>query len=414
MSTKPKTKAPRVILFGLDGADPDFILSHRGKFPFLSGLIERGGMGGLASTLPPFTLTAWSTGMSGMNPGKTGVNCFPREDFVPTRIEVDSTSVKTARIWDIVSANGLRTATLNVPLTFPVSQINGCMISSFLTPEGAQTYTWPPELKEKLPTGYRTSLGFEEHRSREEVFLEHLKDFTDKQFEAARTVLEMERWDLFSFVLSGTDWIQHYYGLMKLDPSEAEGKICSYFSQVDHKLEQLWSGAGEADFVVISDHGFGKIPTRSLALNSWLVETGDLVLNPTAPRGGRQLLTPARIRALGKLPLAAQLRKLLPLSFKEKTLRASRPKARDLDPAATRAHFALFMNHTGYIRLQAGGQEREELRDQLIKRLQELGDNAPGGPVFHPGHSPGTGLSRSLHGDLSRYYPGIHAGVDRE
>jgi len=371
----------QLILIGLDGADPDFILDHRAEFPFLSDLIARGGMGGLASTLPPFTLTAWSTAMSGMNPGRTGVNCFPPEDFTSSRIEVDSGTVRVARIWDMVSSLKGRAAVLNVPLTFPPSPLNGIMVSGFLAPPGTGKIVWPKDMKGILPDGYRTSLNFAEHRSREEVFRKHLENFTNLQFSLARDILKRESWNLFVFVFSGTDWIQHYYGLKS---GSDEDKTAQYFAEIDRRLGELCREHSKADLIVLSDHGFGKVPSRSVALNAWLIREG--YLKPTARRGKKRLLpSQDRLRNLGRLPLAGTVRRLLPAAFRGKILRRVRPQAGDIERESSPVHFALFMSHTGYLRIRpgpGGEEERIRLRNELIAKLERLNSEAPGGPIF--------------------------------
>jgi len=368
--------ARRVVLIGLDGADFEKVSAWRPRLPFLDELISRGGVGPLASTLPPFTLTAWSTAMSGMNPGRTGVNCFPGRDFAREPIEVDSGSVAVPRIWDVAGAAGRKSIVLNVPLTYPPPRVDGCLVSGFMTPSGAETFTWPDALRGELPKNYRTSLGFAQHRSEPDYFLRHLYDLTDTQFEAADALLAGRPWDVFVFVVSGTDWVQHYFCRGPGEPGSAQGeeRILEYYRHVDEKLARLSRKFEDADILIISDHGFGKIPSRAAAVNAWLAREGFLT-----PRGGgtHRLLAASRLR---KLPLAGLARRVLPVRVREKVARAGRPTRNAFDWEATRAHFALFMNHTGYIRIDRG--EREATKRLLEEKLGEFNRTAPGGPVF--------------------------------
>ncbi|MFQ6053764.1 MAG: alkaline phosphatase family protein, partial [Candidatus Bathyarchaeia archaeon] len=65
----------RVLLLGLDGATFDIIepMARSGRLPNLARLISEGSSGVLESTLPPVTLPAWVSMVTGKNPGKLGV-----------------------------------------------------------------------------------------------------------------------------------------------------------------------------------------------------------------------------------------------------------------------------------------------------------------------------------------------------
>ncbi|MDP6458218.1 MAG: alkaline phosphatase family protein, partial [Candidatus Bathyarchaeota archaeon] len=71
-----KTEFPRrkVLVLGLDGGTFDIIrpLTEDGRLPNLARLMEEGTWGNLDSTLPPVTIPAWVSMMTGMNPGRLG------------------------------------------------------------------------------------------------------------------------------------------------------------------------------------------------------------------------------------------------------------------------------------------------------------------------------------------------------
>jgi hypothetical protein len=72
----------RVILLGLDGLDPGIVdtLFARGELPNLHALAEAGGFCRLQSTTPPISPVAWSTFMTGANPGKHNIFDFVSRD----------------------------------------------------------------------------------------------------------------------------------------------------------------------------------------------------------------------------------------------------------------------------------------------------------------------------------------------
>jgi predicted AlkP superfamily phosphohydrolase/phosphomutase len=69
---------PKVLIVGLDAATFDLIgpWLAEGKLPNLEALMKNGAWGRLASILPPITPPAWTSFMTGKNPGKHGIFHF--------------------------------------------------------------------------------------------------------------------------------------------------------------------------------------------------------------------------------------------------------------------------------------------------------------------------------------------------
>src|SRR5436305_85646 len=67
-----------VLVFGMDGGDYDVIteMLAAGRLPTLAGLRDRGAFGPLRSTEPPITPVAWSTFLTGLEPGRHGIYNF--------------------------------------------------------------------------------------------------------------------------------------------------------------------------------------------------------------------------------------------------------------------------------------------------------------------------------------------------
>ncbi len=68
----------KVLLIGLDGATFDLLdpMERRGLIPNLGALRKESAWGVLLSTIPPFTVPAWSSMMTGKGPGKHSVISF--------------------------------------------------------------------------------------------------------------------------------------------------------------------------------------------------------------------------------------------------------------------------------------------------------------------------------------------------
>ncbi|MCP8312085.1 MAG: alkaline phosphatase family protein, partial [Candidatus Methylarchaceae archaeon HK02M1] len=121
----------KVLVIGLDGATFYLLLPllQKGELPFFSNFLKDGVYTTLQSTIPMFTPTAWSSFMTGKNPGKHGViGFFARESNSYNTIT--STSRRRGEdIWTILSKNGKKVVVINVPFTYPPKEVNGCMIS---------------------------------------------------------------------------------------------------------------------------------------------------------------------------------------------------------------------------------------------------------------------------------------------
>lgn len=100
----------RVLCFGLDGADYDLVrdLLAQGKLPTRSKLSRDGAFGPLRSTIPPLTPVAWSSFLTGLNPGGHGIFGFSAN---PQRavMRLESAANRAgAPLWRILGAAGIR------------------------------------------------------------------------------------------------------------------------------------------------------------------------------------------------------------------------------------------------------------------------------------------------------------------
>lgn len=68
----------KVAVIGLDGATFDLLNPwiNQGKLPTFKKLMDMGCWGPLESTLPPLSPPAWTSFMTGKNPGKHGIFDF--------------------------------------------------------------------------------------------------------------------------------------------------------------------------------------------------------------------------------------------------------------------------------------------------------------------------------------------------
>jgi predicted AlkP superfamily phosphohydrolase/phosphomutase len=290
--------ASRVLVIGLDCAPPELVFDRwLDELPALRSLTERGAFGVLRSCDPPITVPAWSCMTSSRSPGAIGVYGFRnRRDHSYDRLSIaDSRAVRVPRVWDLLSMRGRPVVVLGVPQTYPVSRVNGVMVSCFLTPDPKTSqYTYPPELKgeiEELVGDYMVDV--EDFRTDDKRrLLAEIEEMTAKRFRLAEHLLETRPWDLFFMVEMGTDRIHHGFwryfdeAHRLFTPNNPyRSAIPDYYRALDEKIARLLRFAGdETAVLVVSDHG-AKRMEGGICVNEWLRREGYLVLKeePAGP-----------------------------------------------------------------------------------------------------------------------------------
>ncbi len=74
------SSVPDVIVLGVDGMDPEFVARHWDQLPHLRQLRDQGNFQRLATTTPPQSPVAWSTLITGLDPGQHGIFDFIHRD----------------------------------------------------------------------------------------------------------------------------------------------------------------------------------------------------------------------------------------------------------------------------------------------------------------------------------------------
>ena len=284
----------KVLVIGLDGGTFTLLQPwmDEGKLPNLKMIQEEGVSGELESTIPPITPPAWSSFMTGNNPGKHGVFHFVCKDKTTGReAPINSRMRSGPTLWRILSESGKKVLVLNCPTTYPPEEVNGVMISCFLTPGGKRDFIYPEELVDEIerkfgpyPLFLKTML-FSGNLSEKNVrrLLDELKHELRYKFEVAHYLLNRVPADLLMIHVWGTDRIQHELWNI-IDESHPhynrklgekfKGEVIEYFSLVDQEIGRLWESFGKGNpIIIISDHGFGPVH-KCVDLNCFLIKEG--------------------------------------------------------------------------------------------------------------------------------------------
>jgi len=291
---KNKTK---MLIVALDGATFDIIqpLIEQGKLPNLARLMSEGAWGKCRSTVPPMTFPAWSSFLTGCNPGKHGIYDFTK--FRPNSYEVrfiNARHRKRPTFFRILSEAGYRVAMIGVPTTYPPEPLNGVVISGFDSPVTTSmdpSFVYPKsiffELKKQFGAFHNT--GFQETRIGSDWHYKALKKMQhnlQKRLQISLYLLNKGGWDCFMTLFGQTDTVSHHFWAFhdsnspRYVPTATAylgDAINSIYQQADQALGELIKAAGEeVPVLVLSDHGFGGAGDRVLYLNQWLSQQGFL------------------------------------------------------------------------------------------------------------------------------------------
>ncbi len=255
--------------------------------------MAEGALQKLRSTIPPITAPAWTSFMTGKNPGKHGVYDFVgrRSDGYQTR-PLNASHRDGESLWRILSRAGKRVCVVNVPMTYPPEPVDGCLISGMGTPASAKDFCYPPELWPELRRavpGYEVQReGIFDPRGRELDMLQAVHEMTEMRRQAALYLLQRSEWDFFMVVFMATDLVQHYFWHY-MDPDHAgydaraaqglRTAIRDCYQQIDRSLADILAHIDDDTLVIVmSDHGFG-IQEKYLHINIWLWQNGYLHFN---------------------------------------------------------------------------------------------------------------------------------------
>ena len=325
----------RLFIIGLDGTDFGVLqpLLDRGALPNLARLIDGGARGELRSTFPPMSPPAWTTFMTGKNPGKHNVFDFTMRRQGAYDVEFTNARFRKAQtVFKLMSDAGKRVCVLSIPMTFPPEKLNGIQISGFDTPGVAgglaePSGMQPPELHAELAAklgGYIVSPELSGLESPDDYVKEAYRT-VDRKIATAEYLYAKEPWDCFMVTLGETDALSHrlwqyhdHSSPLGDDQSRAykgESPLDRIYTHIDAALGPLLARVREDTTIfVLSDHGHAGNSDRAIYLNRFLAGHGLLRLDGS----------PHRRLAAAALSFAKKLgtRNIVPSKYRQKAHRA--------------------------------------------------------------------------------------------
>ncbi|MEM9214970.1 MAG: alkaline phosphatase family protein [Cyanobacteria bacterium P01_F01_bin.150] len=288
---------PKLLIIGLDCMEPSLVFDQwRQDLPTLSRLMSNGSYGRMESCIPAITVPAWSCMMSGRDPGELGIYGFRnrRDRNYHAMAISDGRAVKAPRLWDFLSKAGWKVTVISVPGTSPPYEVNGLLVSCFLTPNTDTPYTHPPELADRIKQWMPDFLlDVPQFRSTDKQrILNDIYRICDQRFTLASKLIAQEEPDFLMMVDMGVDRIHHAFW-KSMDPGHPQYRpnapfataIHDYYRHVDQHIGQLLEQCSpDTSVLIVSDHGARPL-LGGICINEWLIEKGYLTLKetPTTP-----------------------------------------------------------------------------------------------------------------------------------
>ncbi|HQO78299.1 MAG TPA: alkaline phosphatase family protein, partial [Thermodesulfobacteriota bacterium] len=271
------------VFIGLDGAtftilDP---LVAEGAMPFLKAFMERGVRATLLSTPNPLTPPAWTSMMTGRNPGSHGVFDFIWAEERPSDhyfTLYNFRDIQCETVWSIASRQQGKICSLNFPLMAPAPAVNGYIVPGLVNWKHLRRYVYPKDIYDRIKAlpGFNAKeiawdFDLEKEASRgipPEKYQEWIEFHIRRErqwFEIVRFFLQEHPCDLTGILFDGPDKMLHI-GWRFLDPAfysqeptpweeKIRGLILSYFRELDGFIERIAELAGpQARIVMGSDH----------------------------------------------------------------------------------------------------------------------------------------------------------------
>jgi predicted AlkP superfamily phosphohydrolase/phosphomutase len=303
----------KTIIIGLDGIPFGMLkdFAETGVMPNTAELISQGIFKKMHSSIPEVSSVAWSSLITGENPGQHGI--FGFMDLLPDSYKMrfpNFSDLKSPPFWDQWEG---KSVIINVPSTYPVREMNGVLISGFVSIDFEKS-VYPKSLIPQLSSlDYRLDVDSQKAHSSMDMFLADLDKTLNARIEAYRYLWETQNWQTFMLVFTGTDRLMHFLWNAYEDKDHRYHKLfLEHFRKIDQTIGEINNRiSGDDLLIMLSDHGFERLE-KDVYISYLLRQEGflqfkqgeDIVLNNICYGTKAFVLDPARIylNLKGKFP----------------------------------------------------------------------------------------------------------------
>jgi predicted AlkP superfamily phosphohydrolase/phosphomutase len=286
---------PKKVIIGLDGVPYSLIkvLTENGVMPNMKRIIREGIFKRMASSIPEVSSVAWSSIITGANPGEHGIYGFT--DVAPGSYRLsfpNFNSLKVPPFWSptLRPPGGMdkssgKSVIINVPSTYPAAPLDGVLIAGFVALE-LNKAVYPQYLVEKLEQlDYQIDVDSNKAHQSMELFLRDLNRTLESRITAYEYLWNEVDWNTFMLVFTGTDRLNHFLWDAYEDESHRfHSDFLNHFHRIDETLGDINDRLGSSDLlIIISDHGFERLE-ESINVNAHLKNCGLLSFKNNPPK----------------------------------------------------------------------------------------------------------------------------------
>ncbi len=402
----------KLLVIGLDGASFDLLdpWIESGELPNLYKLKKEGSSGNLQTVPNLHSAAAWTSMVTGKNPGKHGIFFFVERDKEFNYKFFSGADRKSEAIWKILSENGKKIGVVNVPMTFPAEAVNGIFVSGLDAPSIKNKRSiFPLDLVERykiLRENYDLVPSVDDllRKGRPDIAVEKWLKIASFRADFCKQLFQDYSFDFFMVTFVLTDWANHNlwkyndkdYPLFNKKLGEEFGHLMlKTYKKIDSLVGELIDSSGpDTNVFIVSDHGAGGHQLASFYLFDWLVKNNFVSLKKdTGHKNTSSMLYKSLLNPIRKLiPVKLKnsiLGKYPSLSvFIRHTRKAEQSVFKFIDWSKTKA-YTEFKYHNIWINLKgrqkygivSPGKEYDELCENLKIKLLDWKEELTGKKV---------------------------------
>ena len=272
----------KTVIIGLDGVPFGMLkdFAETGIMPNTAELISSGIFKKMYSSIPEISSVAWSSMITGQNPGQHSI--FGFTDLHPNSYKMrfpNFNDLKSPPFWSLAKD---KSVIINVPSTYPVKDMNGVHISGFVSIDINKSIHPAFLISELESLGYRIDVDSEKAHTDLNLFLEDLDETLTARIKAAEYLWDYIDWQTFMLAFTGTDRLMHFlWDAYEDKDHKYHDAFLEHFRRIDQAIGKIYSKVTENDvFVMLSDHGFGKLE-KDVYVNYLLASEGFLTFRPS-------------------------------------------------------------------------------------------------------------------------------------
>ncbi|MHC4326102.1 MAG: alkaline phosphatase family protein [Planctomycetota bacterium] len=279
---KAMKKNPKTVIIGLDGVPFGMIkdFAETGVMPQTDKLISQGIFRAMHSSVPEVSSVAWSSMITGSNPGQHGIFGFMDLSAGSYKMKFPNfNDLKAPPFWDLWDGQSV---IINIPSTYPVKAMNGVLISGFVSidfEKSVHPKFLVPDLKR---LDYRLDVDSQKAHSSMELFLDDLDKTLDARIEAYRYLWDSSNWRTFMLVFTATDRLMHFlWDAYQNADHKYHNLFLEHFRKIDGVIGEIAGKISNEDLLIIhSDHGFERLD-HDVYINYLLMQEGLLRFKDT-------------------------------------------------------------------------------------------------------------------------------------